>query len=127
MPTRLLILGLGDTLVGLGLLLASPTRTSSPAYTEIKRIAPVNTWGAVLLVVGLLMLTGFLAHRHVTPSINRAVEALVGTLGAAWATFWATTLMRTAITDERVGYTGGALWLFFVAVPHLFLAFGKEG
>lgn len=127
MPTRLLILGLGDTVIGAALIFGSPTRTSSPAYAQIKALRPVTTWGAVLLTIGLLLLAGLLLHQHTAPQVNRRVEAVTGILGAAWCTFWATTLISTALDDVRVGYTGGALWLFFGAVPHLALALGREG
>ena len=127
MLTRLLILGLGDTAIGLALVTGAPSRTSSPAYTEIKHRAPIDVWGGTLLTIGLLLLLGLVLHARVTPRLTRLVEAVLGTVGAMWCAFWATALTATALEDERVGYTGGALWLFFGVVPHLALAFGREG
>lgn len=126
-PSRLLILGTGDLVLGLIFLLSSATRTSSRAFTGVKDIAPIPTWGLTLAALGVLLLLAAALHRTVTPAISRTVVAAVATLGASWTSFWAIELLLTAASDPRVSWSGGALWLLFGTVPHLFLAYGREG
>ena len=126
-PSRPLILGSGDTIIGAILLTGAATRTSSPAYAQIKQIANVHTWGAALLVIGVLLLVAALAHRHLPPHLAQRPQRACASLGAAWCAFWAVCLLQTANADQRVSYTGAALWFFFGTIPHLFLSFGKEG
>ena len=127
LPTRVIILGLGDATVGLILLLSTPVRTSSPAYRQVKQVAAVDVWGLALLLIGLGMLLIAACRRFIPGNLTEWPERTIAGLGAAWSTFWAVVLLETANIDQRVSFTGAALWFFFVTVPHMFLAFGREG
>lgn len=127
MPIRPLILGAGDLTIGLILLLSLPVRTSSPAYRQIKQVGSIHGWGLALLLIGAMLLTASLLHRQITPQLGQIPERIFAAFGAGWTVFWAVTLYQTAHVDERVSYTGAALWFFFGTVPHLLLAFGRDG
>lgn len=125
--TRLLILGSGDTALGLALLLGGPARTSSDAFRVIKTYAPITVWGAVLFLIGSLLLLGLLLHRSVVPAVHSRITGGLAIAGAMWGAFWFTALLQSAHADPRVALTGPVAYSFYFTVPHLALAFGREG
>jgi hypothetical protein len=127
LPTRPLILGTGDVILGACLLLGGPGRTSSRAYAGIKQVQPVDAWGVELALIGVLLLAGVAARHRVSPRVGHAAQRGSAFAAACWCGFWAGTLIYTAATDPLVGYTGGALWLLWGAIPHLWLWLGREG
>jgi hypothetical protein len=126
-PTRPLILGVGDTTIGLIYLTSDPLRTSSRAYSVLKTWAPISAWGTVLMGIGTVLLAAVVVRAHVDPNRSSLVMSLAAGLGAMWCAAWASQLAVTAHADKHVNYAGSAVWLFLGVLPHLFLAFGREG
>jgi hypothetical protein len=85
---------------GLFIILGHKERWGSPALkTALQFPGAPESWGAVLMVCGLMALAGSLTRRW---WLIRA-----GMLGIAiWCFFFASTFVYTAITDHRAGTTG---------------------
>jgi hypothetical protein len=126
-PSRPLILGVGDVALGLTLATGAPSRTSSRAYAQIKQVATVHHWGLGLLAVGVLLLLAVALLRSLPPQVGHLVLRACALAGAVWSAYWAVVLLQTANADARVAYSGAVLYGCFVVVPHLFLTFGREG
>lgn len=126
-PTRPLILGTGDVVLGLLLLTGAQERTSSRAYAGIKQVQPVAWWGLELATAGVLLLAGLALRHRVSPPVGHSTQRWAAFMAALWCGFWAGTLAQTAATDPHVAFTGAALWLLWGAIPHLWLWLGREG
>jgi hypothetical protein len=127
MYTRVLILGCGDLALGFVLLIGSPLRTSSPSFERIKQYAPIRVWAIALLIIGIGLLVTAALRPALLPASHARLEFLLATLGAMWGSFWFVALTQSAIEDQQVALTGPVAYSFFFTLPHLMLAFGREG
>lgn len=117
----LLVTGLGSVLMGAGLLLAPPLRTTSPALVTLYGIAGRSTWGAAFLILGLVTLAAALR-----PTELRFVIIMSVQVGAQTA--WAVGLVAPSLTGdgEPSNILAPIAWLQLAATAIVIAASGRR-
>jgi hypothetical protein len=94
--------------MGVAYLFGGPARTSGASYTAAKSWLPIPTWGAMFIVLAVLLLIGY-AQR------SRPMVAFALTVTAAAYTVWAACFVWSLFTVTDASLVAPA-WPLFVAV-----------
>jgi hypothetical protein len=92
--------------MGAGYAFGSPLWRSSPSFAVVKMVMPMQAWGAVFIVIGLVQSTALLRHRY-----DLLRVALI--IGAGLTAAWAVSFVAAALIGKLTGASGPATWGFF--------------
>lgn len=98
----------GSIVLGAGFAFGPDVWTASAAYTVIKQIFPIETWGWLFILVGVVKM--MLGHR--TERCYRIGSAMGGTMALALAGGF----LGTAFTGDLVGWSAVVGWLMVASV-----------
>jgi hypothetical protein len=95
--------------LGWVLVLGAESRTSAASFVVVREIMPVQVWGVLFLIGGLVCAV---AHR-----LSRFGAVAVAS-GAGIYAFWATSLWLAVLRDDSAALTGAVVytWLMLVHV-----------
>lgn len=113
-------LALMDLAMGGIYLLAGPGRTSSPTFALAKAIMPIRAWGAIVTLVGLLLLITLL-----TSMCRRWLTLGIRVVGPATFAMWSLVQLFNAIQTPSAAIAGVPIYAY-LAFRHTFAPVPKD-
>jgi hypothetical protein len=114
-PLTPIILGATDLALGVVLLVEPAPRVSATSFYTPRQVMPMSAWGAILLVLAVVICVRYALDRHAGYALS---------LAGAWHTFFVVALIGSAVSIRTAALTGICAYSCLV-VMHLLAAWRK--
>lgn len=115
----LLVWAIGDSALGLALVIGGPRRVSAPAFDPAKTIMPMHAWGIIALAIAACWLLIVLRAPRLRWPLAGYLIGFPALLLASWHAFFCTCFVF-AITNPQAAFTGIPVYAAVAANHFLF-------